>query len=580
MDLFDVLSMIGGLALFLFGMGVMGDALEKRAGSRLKTILEQITSRKLYGFLLGLGVTAVIQSSSATTVMAVGFVNSGIMTLSQAINVIMGANVGTTVTAWILSLTGVSGESFWIQMLKPQNFTPILALIGVFMYMGKDANRKDTGMILLGFATLMTGMDIMSSAVSGLKDVPEFRNMMVMFSNPVMGVLLGALVTGIIQSSSASVGILQALSTTGQIPVAVTIPIIMGQNIGTCVTAMLSSVGTNKNARRTALVHLIFNIIGTTVWLLVFCVVQAVFDLPVLQQSANQVTIAICHSAFNILSTALLLPFSCMLEKIAYLLIPETEDSDSIEVLDERLLTMPPVAIEQCHRVACKMGNIAVASLKDALVVAGEFDAKKAEGIRHAEDKTDRYEDMLGNYLVKLSNEPMNVEDRAESAELLHVIGDFERISDHAVNVLECVEEMREKKIVFTDAAQKELSILGGAIYEILDLALDAFATNSLEKAKRIEPLEEVVDMLKEQLRMRHILRLQNGECTIEQGFILTNMLTDLERVADHCSNIAGRIIGKENRGLGVHDYTDNVRITNPEFNRQYEAYAKKYSLV
>ena len=580
MSIFDLLSMIGGLCLFLFGMNVMGEALEKRAGSGLKTILSRITGNKMTGFLLGLGVTAVIQSSSATTVMVVGFVNSGIMTLSQAINVIMGANVGTTVTAWILSLTGVSGDSFFVQMLKPMSFTPILALIGIFMYMGKNAKRKDTGMILLGFATLMFGMDIMSSSVSGLKNVPEFQNLMIMFTNPIMGVLVGALMTGIIQSSSASVGILQALSSTGQIPMAAAIPIIMGQNIGTCVTAMLSSVGTNKNARRTALVHLLFNIIGTCVWLTVFVIVKAVFAPAILNDAANQVSIAIAHSAFNILCTCLLLPMSSVLEKLAYMLIKETEDEDAIEMIDERLMDVPAVALEQCHHVVCKMAEIANNSLKDSLIIAGKFDKALAEKIRADEDKVDRYEDMLGGYLVKLSNHTLSEEDRAESAELLHLIGDFERISDHAVNILESVEEMRDKKLQFSENAQKELTVMGAAVFEILDLALDAFMTNDVEKAKLIEPLEEVVDTLKEQLRMRHIIRLQKGECTIEMGFVLSDMLTNLERVADHCSNVAGRIIEQRNKNLNMHSYTDNVRNINKDFGKLYDEYAKKYALV
>ena len=580
MSIFDLLSMIGGLCLFLFGMNVMGEALEKRAGSGLKTILSRITGNKMTGFLLGLGVTAVIQSSSATTVMVVGFVNSGIMTLRQAINVIMGANVGTTVTAWILSLTGVSGDSFFVQMLKPMSFTPILALIGIFMYMGKNAKRKDTGMILLGFATLMFGMDIMSSSVSGLKNVPEFQNLMIMFTNPIMGVLVGALMTGIIQSSSASVGILQALSSTGQIPMAAAIPIIMGQNIGTCVTAMLSSVGTNKNARRTALVHLLFNIIGTVVWLTVFVIVKAIFAPAFLDEAANQVSIAIAHSAFNILCTCLLLPMSGVLEKLAYVLIKETEDEDAIEMIDERLMATPSVALEQCHRVVCKMAEISNQSLKDSLVIAGKYNKELAEKIRIDEDKVDRYEDMLGSYLVKLSNHTLNEEDRAETAELLHLIGDFERISDHAVNILESVEEMRDKKLKFSGNAQKELTVMGTAVFEILDLALDAFMTNDVEKAKLIEPLEEVVDTLKEQLRMRHIIRLQKGECTIEMGFVLSDMLTNLERVADHCSNVAGRIIEQRNKNMNMHSYTDNVRNINKDFGKLYDAYAKKYALV
>ena len=394
MTVFDVLTMIGGLCLFLFGMNIMGEALEKKAGGSLKGILSKITGNRMTGFLLGLGVTAVIQSSSATTVMVVGFVNSGIMTLTQAINVIMGANVGTTVTAWLLSLTGISGDSLFVQLLKPSSFTPVLALIGIIFYMFlKDSKKKDVGMILLGFATLMTGMEVMSDSVSGLKDVPEFQNILIMFSNPVLGVVAGAVLTGVIQSSSASVGILQALSSTGQVTYATAVPIIMGQNIGTCVTALLSSVGTNKNARRTAVVHLLFNIIGTVVWLAVFCVVTSIFDLPIIRESANQVGIAVVHSAFNILCTVLLLPMSGLLEKIAYFFIKDTEEEDAIEVLDERLMTAPAVAIAQCRRVARRMAALANESLKESMDMLDKYDPKIAEKIRSDENKVDQYEE-------------------------------------------------------------------------------------------------------------------------------------------------------------------------------------------
>ena len=580
MDLFDVLSMVGGLSLFLFGMSVMGDALEKRAGGGLKQVLTKITNRKMMGFLLGLGVTAVIQSSSATTVMVVGFVNSGIMTLKQAINVIMGANVGTTVTAWILSLTGISGDSFFMQMLKPQSFTPILALIGILLYMGsKHSKRKDTGMILLGFATLMTGMEIMTNSVSGLKDVPEFANILIMFSNPVLGVLAGALLTAIVQSSSASVGILQALSATGAITYTAAVPIIMGQNIGTCVTAMLSSVGTNKNARRTALVHLLFNVVGTAVWLTIFCVVNSIFKAPIMEESANQLGIAIAHTAFNILCTALMLPLSGVLEKMAYLLIKDTEDDDEIEVLDERLMRTPAIALENCRRVVYKMADLSRENLTDSLDILNEYSEELAEKIRSDEDKVDRYEDMLGAYLLKLSNTALSNADRAETAEMLHLIGDFERISDHAVNVLESVEEMREKKITFSDAAQAELAQLYAAVREILNLSLQAFKTNGVAEAKLVEPLEEVIDALKEQLRMRHIERLQNGQCTIELGFVLSDLLTNLERVADHCSNVAGRIIENRKRAIGLHDYSGNVRSINKDFDAMFASYAERFAL-
>ena len=581
MTIYDGLALIGGLCLFLFGMNIMGEALEKCAGSRLKTILGKITGNKLTGFLLGLGVTAVIQSSSATTVMVVGFVNSGLMTLKQAINVIMGANVGTTVTAWLLSLSGISGDSFLVTMLKPTSFTPILALIGIVCYMfSKSPKKKDVGMILLGFATLMTGMETMSGAVSGLRDVPEFRNILLMFSNPVLGVFAGALLTAVIQSSSASVGILQALSTTGQITYLTAVPIIMGQNIGTCVTAMLSSVDTNKNARRTAVVHLLFNIIGTVVWLTVFCAVKSLVVLPILDESANQMGIAVIHSAFNILCTALLLPMSGILEKLAYLVVREDNTTDDVEELDERLMAAPAVAIAQCRRIVDQMANLADRALKDSMEMLENYSGKTAETIRAAEDKTDRYEDTLGDYLVKLSSHSLSDSDRLETAELLHLIGDYERIADHAVNILGSAEEMREKEISFSAAAQKELKIMCSAVSEILDLSLKAYETNDVKLAKQVEPLEEVVDTLKEQLRMRHILRLQNGTCTIELGFVWADLLNSLERVADHCSNIAGRVIENANHTIELHAYMENVKLGDRKFAQMYSDYAKKYALV
>ena len=581
MTIYDGLTLIGGLCLFLFGMNIMGEALEKCAGSRLKTILGKITGNKLTGFLLGLGVTAVIQSSSATTVMVVGFVNSGLMTLKQAINVIMGANVGTTVTAWLLSLSGISGDSFLVTMLKPTSFTPILALIGIVCYMfSKSPKKKDVGMILLGFATLMTGMETMSGAVSGLRDVPEFRNILLMFSNPILGVFAGALLTAVIQSSSASVGILQALSATGQITYLTAVPIIMGQNIGTCVTAMLSSVGTNKNARRTAVVHLLFNIIGTVVWLTVFCAVKSLVVLPILDESANQMGIAVIHSAFNILCTALLLPMSGILEKLAYLVVREDNTTDDVEELDERLMAAPAVAIAQCRRIVDQMASLADRALKDSMEMLENYSGKTAETIRAAEDKTDRYEDTLGDYLVKLSSHSLSDSDRLETAELLHLIGDYERIADHAVNILGSAEEMREKGISFSPAAQKELKIMCSAVSEILDLSLKAYETNDVKLAKQVEPLEEVVDTLKEQLRMRHILRLQNGTCTIELGFVWADLLNSLERVADHCSNIAGRVIENANHTIELHAYMENVKLGDRKFAQMYSDYAKKYALV
>ena len=580
MDLFDVLTLLGGLSLFLFGMNLMGASLEKRAGSSLKILLGKLTSRKILGFLTGMGVTAVIQSSSATTVMVVGFVNSGLLTLRQAISVIMGANVGTTVTAWILSLTGLDGDNFFVMLLKPTSFTPILALIGVVLtMMAKSDKKKDVGMILLGFAVLMFGMDTMSGAVAGLEEVPEFRNILLMFSNPVLGVLAGAGLTAIIQSSSASVGILQALSATGQVTYGAAIPIIMGQNIGTCVTAMISSVGANKNAKRAAVVHLLFNIVGTAVWLAVFYGINAVVQFSFVSHSIDQLGIAVVHTAFNILCTALLFPFSGLLEKMACRLVPDTKAPEKIQILDERFLATPSVAIDRCQEVAETMARISMDALKTSCQLIEHYDPKSAQAVRETEQEADQYEDMLGTYLVKLGRADLNAADSRETAKLLHIIGDFERISDHAVNLVESAEEIRNKGLSFSVHAKQELAVLT-AVGEVMDLALDAFLQNDPALAAKVEPLEQVVDTLKEQLRNRHILRLQKGECTIELGFVWSDLLTSLERVADHCSNIAGCVIEMSHDSLDVHEYLDNVKAGGPGFLRAYEAYAQKYALM
>ena len=581
MDLFDVLTLLGGLSLFLFGMNLMGASLEKRAGSSLKILLGKLTSRKILGFLTGMGVTAVIQSSSATTVMVVGFVNSGLLTLRQAISVIMGANVGTTVTAWILSLTGLDGDNFFVMLLKPTSFTPILALIGVVLtMMAKSDKKKDVGMILLGFAVLMFGMDTMSGAVAGLEEVPEFRNILLMFSNPVLGVLAGAGLTAIIQSSSASVGILQALSATGQVTYGAAIPIIMGQNIGTCVTAMISSVGANKNAKRAAVVHLLFNIVGTAVWLAVFYGINAVVQFSFVSHSIDQLGIAVVHTAFNILCTALLFPFSGLLEKMACRLVPDTKAPEKIQILDERFLATPSVAIARCQEVSETMARISMDALKTSCQLIEHYDPKSAQAVRETEQEADQYEDMLGTYLVKLGRADLNAADSRETAKLLHIIGDFERISDHAVNLVESAEEIRNKGLSFSVHAKQELAVLTAAVGEVMDLALDAFLQNDPALAAKVEPLEQVVDTLKEQLRNRHILRLQKGECTIELGFVWSDLLTSLERVADHCSNIAGCVIEMSHDSLDVHEYLDNVKAGGPGFLRAYEAYAQKYALM
>ena len=579
MDIFDALEMIGGLCLFLFGMNIMGQALERRAGSRLRTTLGKMTGKTMTGFLTGLVVTAVIQSSSATTVMVVGFVNSGLMTLKQAIGVIMGANIGTTVTAWLLSLGGISGDAVWVQLLKPTSFTPVLALIGIIMYMfSKDSRKNDTGMIMLGFATLMFGMDTMSGAVSGLREVPAFRQLFVAFTNPLLGVLAGAALTAIIQSSSASVGILQALALSGQVSYAAAIPIIMGQNIGTCVTALISSVGTSRNAKRAAIVHLSFNVIGTVVWLTVFCIIRAVAAPAILGESATMYGIAIAHTAFNVACTALLLPASGLLEKLAIRLVPDGKKKDAEVTLDERLLATPPLAIEQCSVVAEDMAYYASGALKKAIDCVMEFDPKAAQEVRESEDKTDKYEDMLGTYLLKLGAEPLSDTASEEVTELLKLIGDFERIGDHAVNIIESAEEMHDKQLEFSRSAKYELSVMSAAVGEVMDLAVKAFAENDAQAASCVEPLEQVVDDLKDELRTRHILRMKKGECSIEAGFVWSDLLTNLERASDHCSNVALCVLDLKKHTLSAHE-TQHERKDVPEFAEHYRRYSEKYAL-
>jgi len=581
MDIFDVLTLIGGLCLFLFGMNIMGDSLERAAGNSLRSILGKLTNNRMMGFLTGLAVTAVIQSSSATTVMVVGFVNSGLMTLKQAISVIMGANVGTTVTAWLLSLAGIDGKSLFIQLLKPMSFTPVLALIGIGCQMfGKTSRKKDVGSILLGFATLMFGMDIMSDAVAGLKEVPAFQQMFIMFKNPVLGVLAGAVLTAIIQSSSASVGILQALAVTGQVSYGAAIPIIMGQNIGTCVTAMISSVGTTKNAKRAALVHLSFNIIGTIVWLTVFSIVKALFAPALLDQAASLMGIAVAHSIFNVACTALLLPMGGLLEKLANFLVPDAKTPEMASELDERLLATPSIALERCHAVAGEMAVCAVDTLKKAIESLSGYTPALAQEIRDGEDKSDHYEDILGSYLVKLSALQIGERDSREAAMLLKLIGDFERISDHSVNILESAEEMRDKELTFSPAAKKELSVLTAAVKEILDLSLEAFRTNDMDVIHCVEPLEQVIDRLKEILRTNHILRLQQGDCTVTVGFVWSDLLTNLERTSDHCSNIAGCLIDRMSHDMNTHAHLRALKTSGEVYMEKLEEYSNKYAIA
>lgn len=579
MDIFAVLNLIGGLALFLFGMNLMGQALEKRAGNKLKNILASMTSSTFKGFLLGLGVTMVIQSSSATTVMVVGFVNSGIMTLRQSIGVIMGANLGTSVTAWLLSLTGIEGGGF-LEFLKPSSFTPVLALIGIILYMfQKNPKRKDTGLILLGFAVLMFGMDAMSGAVSGLKDDPEFARILILFSNPILGVIVGTVVTAIVQSSSASVGILQALSTTGAISINAAVPIIMGQNIGTCVSAMISSIGASKNARRASIVHLSFNIVGTLILLPIYYVITVIFAPSIIKSAADPFNIAVLHTGFKILALLILMPCSSLLEKLACKIIPETSKGETV-LLDERLLTTPTIAVERSHDVTETMAELSVNSFRKALTLIDNYEEKIVGDIREDEDKVDMYEDKLGSYLVKVSAKELSKADSVEVGTLLHIIGDFERISDHALNIAGSAEEMHDKGLSFSASAKKELSVLINAVNEILDISLTAFCDRDFDAAVKVEPLEQVIDSLSDELKRRHITRLQKHECTIEMGFVLNDILGNLERIGDHCSNIAGCLIEMTHDELDIHEYLRHVKMgDDKEFKDYFDYYKVKYTM-
>lgn len=580
MDIFDLLTMVGGLSLFLFGMSVMGQALERRAGGQLRNLLGRLTGSPAMGLLTGIGVTAVIQSSSATTVMMVGFVNSGLMTLKQAIYVIMGANVGTTVTAWILSLAGISGESFLVQLLKPSSFTPVLALIGIILFMsGKSDKKKDTGTILLGFATLMFGLETMSGAMAGLGEVPGFRQLFVAFRNPVLGVLAGAILTAVIQSSSASVGILQALAATGQVSFGAAIPIIMGQNIGTCATAMLSSVGANRNAKRTAMVHLLFNLIGTAVWLTVFCLVQALLRPALLAEPATRLGIALAHSVFNVLCTLLMLPLAGVMEKLVNRLVPEAEGPEDTVELDERLFMTPAAALEQSRLLTVEMAKAGARAIREAMGAWEEFTPQGAQEVLALEKRTDHYEDILGTYLVRLSERPISAEDSREAAKLLKLIGDFERLGDHAANLVSGAREQAEKELSFSSQAKAELQIIFQAVEEVVDRAVRSFLHDDQALAATVEPLEQVIDRLKEEMRTRHIRRLQRGECTVESGFVWNDLLTDLERISDHCSNIAGCVMEMARNDLNLHEALHQLRHDKESFQRLYEEFQKKYVL-
>ena len=588
MDFFSILTMLGGLALFLYGMQVMGDGLAKISGGKLEKILENLTSSKLRAVLLGLGVTAVIQSSSATTVMVVGFVNSGIMKLTQAVGIIMGANIGTTVTAWILSLAGIESNNFFMSLLKPSSFAPILALIGIVLLMfTKNSRKKDIGAILVGFAVLMFGMDTMSAAVKPLADVPEFTNLLLAFSNPIAGVLAGTVLTAIIQSSSASVGILQALCVTGAVPYSAAFPIIMGQNIGTCVTALLSAIGANKNAKRAAMIHLYFNIIGTVVFLSVFYILNAVVQFPFMDAMATPAAIAVTHSVFNVTATLLLLPFSNLLVKLACMTIRDSsEDVEAAKedqeflILESRFLEKPAFAVEQGRTAARRMAEDSWKALKASFDVLHDYSEEKAQKITKMESKVDRYEDELGTYLVQLNNKDLSETDSHSVSMMLHCIGDFERISDHAVNIKESADELHAKGLSFSVYAKAELRVLTAAVTKIVETAFSVFDEQDITKASEIEALEELIDELTKEMKRRHINRLRSGECTIEMGFILSDLITSMERIADHCSNIGVCVTQVRENLYDTHRHLNAMKNDqDDEFNKCLEAVRKEYLL-
>ena len=586
MDILDVLSLLCGLALFLFGMDIMGEALKRSAGSRLKTILNEMTSNPLKGILLGFSVTAIIQSSSATMVMVVGFVNSGTMTLLQATGVILGAKIGTTVTAWLTGLSGVeaaAGAVGALKWLKPDAWMPVLAVIGICLNMfAKRGRKKDIGAILLGFAVLMTGMSGMSDAVSGLKNSESFTSILTMFNNPLLGIIAGAVLTAVVQSSSASIGILQSLATTGAIKYGMAIPIIVGQNIGTCITAILSSLNANKNGKRAAFVQLYFNLIGTVVILGGFYIVKIFVNMPFVENSINMWGIATVHTLFNLGIAAILGPFYKSVARLAEITIKDKKgDSETSDLLDERWLTTPAIASEQAAVVTGKMAAISFDALNKSLELFENYETKKADDIRDLEDKADKFEDSLGSYLVKLSGCDLAVSDASEITKLLHIIGDLERISDHAVNIVESIEEMKDKKLSFSSEAQRELAVMKAALTEILDITERAFVSNNAKLAVEVEPLEEVIDDLRDEIKLHHVIRLQKSECSIEHGFILSDILNNFERVSDHCSNIASCIVEMSGaHDLDLHKYINSVKNDDATFKNKVEEYKKKYNLL
>ena len=582
MTFFDVLSLVGGIALFLYGMDVLGKSLEKAAGSQLKSILSKLTNSTIKGLLLGVAVTAVIQSSAATTVMVVGFVNSGLMQLGQAVGVIMGANIGTTVTAWILSLNGISGSSFFIQLLNPMSFTPILAIIGVALQMfSKRERRRNIGSVMIGFAVLMFGMNIMSESVEPLKNVPEFTNLFVIFGkNPILSIIVGCILTAIIQSSSASVGILQALSATGAVTFGSAIPIIMGQHIGTCITAMIAAIGTTKNARRASFIPLYFNVIGTIICTIVFYTLNAFLKFDFMDKTIDTFQIAIVHTLFSVIYTLMLLPFGKQLERLAVLSIPDSKDDPQPVMLDERLLATPAIAVEQTRVLAADMAKLVRKSVQAAIALLGNYSEKGYNEVAKLEKEADNYEDEIGTYLVKVSMQELSDADSRDVTKILHSITDFERISDHALNIAQSAREMAEKKLNFSPAAQAELKVMTGAIDEIVGIAIGGFVSDSADAARRVEPLEEVVDELNTNIRAAHIKRLKDGECTIELGFVLNDILANFERISDHCSNIAVCKLELVEGMMDAHAYLHNLKNTNnEEFVKSYNEYREKYAL-
>ena len=579
MNIFSLFTLCGGLAFFLYGMTVMSKSLEKMAGGRLERLLKRMTSNPIKSLLLGAGITIAIQSSSAMTVMLVGLVNSGVMELGQTIGVIMGSNIGTTLTAWLLSLTGIESDSFFVNFLKPKNFSPLLALAGILLIMGsKKQRRRDVGRVMMGFSILMYGMELMSGSVAPLADMPEFTDLMTAFTNPLLGVLVGAAFTGIIQSSAASVGILQALAMTGSVTYGMAIPIIMGQNIGTCVTALISSIGVSRNAKRVSVIHISFNLIGTIIGLVVLYGGNLIFGFSFLKDPVNAVGIAFCHTIFNVCTTLLLLPFTRQLEWLAKKAISTEDKPSDFAFLDPRLLRTPGVAVSECASMVNQMGALAQASMNLVLDQFLQYTEAREEEIVANEDKLDIYEDRLGGYLVQISQHGTSADDNHTISRLLHAIGDFERIGDHILNLQQSAKELHDKQLRFSDAAREELGVLTHLMQDILDASLSCFREDDPIAAQQVEPLEETMDCLTDEIRSRHIRRLQTGECTIQLGFVLNDLLNNFERVSDHCSNIAVSVIVERDSHIAAHAYLHDMK-KNGEFAVRLQQNLKRYAL-